>query len=144
MSVYFAKFPNSAIKIGHSSDVPYRLAQLKQYYGVPLTLLHVEAGTKADERQWHARFAGARLGKAEQFKPVPELLRSIGVEPFPGIDPDSVEFVEPVGGRRTGFKVRPSLLRGLAMLSAVEGKTESELLNEAIEEYLELRASLSA
>lgn len=138
MSLYVARFPNGAIKIGQSADVPYRLAQLRTYYGVPLELLHTEPGGKPEESAWHRRFAHARLGRSEQFRPVAELMAAIGRPMLDGIDPEAVEFVEPANGRRMGLKLRPSLNRKLSALAMLDGRTTSDLLNEAIAEFLDL------
>lgn len=95
--IYFAQLPTGSIKIGFSDDVETRLADLERHYGVPLSLLHTEPGGRTEEREWHDRFAHARFGRTEQFRPVPELMEVIGRPLLVGANPDAVEAVEPSG-----------------------------------------------
>jgi hypothetical protein len=92
MSVYFAQsLDGGPIKIGCSVDVEHRLEQLQWHYGQPLALLKVLPGGREEERAIHERFAEHRLGRTEQFRPVTEIMESIGLPLLVGPNPDAVE-----------------------------------------------------
>lgn len=76
--VYFiqAGGPGGAIKIGWSSDVSRRLAELQTANAEPLVLLTTTPGTQLTERAFHTRFGAARM-TAEWFRPCPELTNTI-------------------------------------------------------------------
>jgi len=67
--VYFVRF-GSHIKIGRSVQLWRRLAQLKR---TPEDLLAVVPGGKAEEQEFHRRFAAAKV-YAELFAPTDDLL----------------------------------------------------------------------
>jgi len=71
--VYIARDPYSKrIKIGYSTDVPRRMAEIAANTG-GAELLCSFAGDARLERLLHERFASARVD-GEWFEPVPELL----------------------------------------------------------------------
>lgn len=70
-SVYFAE-ADGRVKIGWSSKVATRIAQLQTGNASPIRLLAIEPGGRALERQLHERFADARVG-GEWFALTPDL-----------------------------------------------------------------------
>jgi hypothetical protein len=75
-SVYFAE-AGRRVKIGWSTRVATRLAQLQTGSADPIRLLGTEPGGRALERRLHERFASARIS-GEWFEPTPELLAYVG------------------------------------------------------------------
>lgn len=65
--IYFATVDGHTVKIGFASDVPARLRTLQTASHRPLHLLVVIAGSQADERQLHKRFAEHRV-QGEWFR----------------------------------------------------------------------------
>lgn len=77
--IYFLQSPDGGpLKIGYTSHVDRRRMQLETIYGRPLVLLGVIEGGRQEEAEIHERFADHRLGRTEQFHPVPEILDFIG------------------------------------------------------------------
>lgn len=78
------------IKIGHSTDLPRRLAALNQGSPTRIDLLATEPGGREHEARRHVLFGPARvvhLSSREWFYPVPPLLdlvRELGGEPSDG------------------------------------------------------------
>lgn len=68
--VYFATRADGLIKIGHSTDIPQRMAALK------IQLITSIPGGRELEQELHKRFAYCAAGR-EWFDPSPELLRYI-------------------------------------------------------------------
>lgn len=90
--IYFLQSPEGGtIKIGHSINVPGRIKQLEAHYGQPLALLATMPGGRDEEQELHARFATARIGRTEQFRPVAEIMAFIGRPLLVSPDPDAVE-----------------------------------------------------
>ena len=75
--VYFVQMGvGGPIKIGKALNVQRRIGVLQVGFPIPLTLLAVCDGGVAREREYHARFAAARL-RGEWFDPVPDLLLEV-------------------------------------------------------------------
>lgn len=78
-TIYFVQpIEGGPIKIGCTSNINRRLAQLKSHYGRPVRLLGYLHGTERTEREMHRRFAHLRIGRTEQFQASKELLDFIG------------------------------------------------------------------
>lgn len=92
--VYFIRAHTGHIKIGHSSKVLQRYADLQVSWPVPLELLAVVVGTHRLEKQLHEKFAEHRV-QGEWFNPAPELLAVIDQAKC---DP----YTRPVPPRRVG------------------------------------------
>lgn len=69
--VYFIE-ANGLVKIGHTTDIIYRYRTIAATSPVPVTLIGQIPGTRADERQLHARFDAYR-SHGEWFKKEGEL-----------------------------------------------------------------------
>ena len=110
MPIYFAQATDGGpIKIGCSVNVPFRIKQLEAHYGQSLALLATMPGGVEDEKAIHARFAGHRLGKTEQFQPVAEIMAFIGRPLLVAADPDAVEVMPKAPPRkRQGPGGRPN------------------------------------
>ena len=74
--IYFIRAATGHIKIGTATDLKERLSNLQAGNPMPLTVLAVVPGKRAEERALHAEFAEYRAA-GEWFKPVPELLARI-------------------------------------------------------------------
>lgn len=75
--VYFIRSGSDGpIKIGFSSSLKDRFADLSRMNGQPITLLGWIRGELEDERALHVRFSASRL-HGEWFSPTSELLRLI-------------------------------------------------------------------
>jgi T5orf172 domain len=75
--VYFIQgISGGAIKIGHTTDLPKRLATLQTGYPEPLCVLKTIRGGKPTEQALHTKFAAANK-QGEWFNPVDELLKYI-------------------------------------------------------------------
>lgn len=94
--IYFAQFPTGSIKIGCSTQVEKRLRGIMQHHKSDLILLATQEGDREREKEIHKRFRDIRLKTSEQFKPSPELLQFIGLEPDPSVDWQNVKAVPPV------------------------------------------------
>lgn len=70
--VYFVADEEGFIKIGHTSNLPARLASLKTGSRQELTLIAQHAGSRDDEVATHRRFAHLRK-RGEWFEPGAEL-----------------------------------------------------------------------
>lgn len=70
--IYFARREDGAVKIGWSSDVMRRMAELRKATGRNVVFLAAYPGAKPDELALHARFA-AFLIEGEWFTANPEL-----------------------------------------------------------------------
>lgn len=75
--VYFLRRSNGDIKIGFTGFFDQRLATLRGEHG-PLDILLVAQGGRMVEGFLHRRFAHARIGGTEWFKPRADLLAFIG------------------------------------------------------------------
>jgi hypothetical protein len=74
--VYFIQSAGSEIKIGKAVDVQSRLKGLQTSHPHALTILAITDGGKAQEAEYHARFAVHRL-HGEWFSPHPDILAEI-------------------------------------------------------------------
>lgn len=70
--IYFAQRDDGAVKIGWSSDVMRRVAELRKATGANVILLAAFPGDKPDELRLHARFAAHALD-GEWFAPNREI-----------------------------------------------------------------------
>jgi hypothetical protein len=73
----------NSVTIGHSDNIPVRIAQLEHHYGLPLRLLAMLEGGILEERAIHEKFAHLRYGSTDQFRAVPELMAFLGCPPQP-------------------------------------------------------------
>ena len=90
--IYFMQSQGGGpVKIGHSLNVEARRKGLEAHYGTPLIILATRPGGRSEEAEMHARFAHLRLGRTEQFRPAPDLMKFIGRPLFVGANSDSVE-----------------------------------------------------
>lgn len=81
--VYFIRAGVSGpVKIGTARDPRKRLSGLQTSTAVPLRILGVVVGGRAQERAFHEQFAHLRL-RGEWFVPEPELLQFIAKEASP-------------------------------------------------------------
>lgn len=88
--IYFLQSPSGGpVKIGHSVNVPARVAKLVAYYGQPLSILATMEGGRSEERVIHGRFAHLRFGRTEQFRPDRELMEFIQRPLLVGATPDA-------------------------------------------------------
>jgi hypothetical protein len=83
--------PGGAIKIGKADDVERRLIALRFKYGPGVEILKVVRGSYPREKRLKARFADHRFTFTEQFRPVPALMRYMGLCPIRRVDPEMVE-----------------------------------------------------
>lgn len=72
--VYYVRLDADRIKIGFSSKLRARLSALRVH---PSALLACEPGGRALEHERHVQFAAYRMGRSEDFEPVPALLEWI-------------------------------------------------------------------
>lgn len=94
--VYFLQPTDGGpIKIGYTDNLDQRRLQLQFHYGTPLALLATMDGGKEVERAIHERFAAHRIGRTEQFRPVPELLAFIDRPLLASPNPNAVEAITP-------------------------------------------------
>jgi hypothetical protein len=70
--VYFLEATDGMIKIGYTTSLSRRIAELEIEHG-PLKVLGWICGDEKREAELHTRFKNWRLGKAEWFLPNPEL-----------------------------------------------------------------------
>jgi hypothetical protein len=90
--IYFLQSVNGGpIKIGCTTNLPVRVAQLEATYGQPLALLGSREGDRKTEAEIHAKFAHLRFGKTEQFRPAADLMSFIGKPLLVDPNPDAVE-----------------------------------------------------
>ena len=86
--VYFVRC-GDLVKIGTSNDVYQRMSSIRTMTPLPLELLAIGAGSRAEEADLHARFAHLRQ-HGEWFTAAPELLAfiaqipSVAMEEVPG------------------------------------------------------------
>lgn len=93
--IYFIQAgEDGPIKIGRTSSVPQRMANLQVGNPSPLRLL----GCIPEEHEWHARFYGFNVS-GEWFEPRPSLLRFIGEYSVPDEDAFWGDPREPTPGR---------------------------------------------
>lgn len=74
--IYFVQAETGQIKVGLALDVERRLAQIRTMSPVPIRLLAIVEGGRAQEHQYHKRFADHRL-HGEWFNPHPDILAEI-------------------------------------------------------------------
>lgn len=74
--IYFVRAENGPIKIGTTGRLEWRLRSLRGQSPVPLELLGSVPGNRADEHEFHRRFAEHRL-HGEWFDPHPDILVEI-------------------------------------------------------------------
>lgn len=103
--IYFLQSVNGGpIKIGFSTDIQRRHAELETHYDQPLVLLATMKGDRRTESEIHHRFAHLRLGRTEQFRPGPELMAFIGRPLF--VNQGDVELMD---ASRAGTLIRVSV-----------------------------------
>lgn len=143
MAVYFVMLGDAGpIKIGFSDNVPKRMGELERHYGVTPTLLHTEPGGRPEEDAWHERFAEARLGRTEQFRPVPELMDAIGLPLLVSENPDAVEAVQTVADSgMEAVKLPADVVRSARILAAYTGDPLAEMLADMLRPLLIERES---
>lgn len=91
MPVYFMQpVGGGPVKIGSTTDVVRRQAELETYYSREMVLLGTIPGGADEEKEVHARFDRLRLGRTEQFKPALELMQFIGQPLLVDPNPDAV------------------------------------------------------
>lgn len=132
--IYFAQFPTGGIKIGFSDNPPQRIKQLEAHYGVPLSVLAVLPGDRAMEAEWHERFASARLGRTEQFQPVPELMAAIGCPLLVGANPEAIEVVPPCRSHENVIRLSPEAVRWARIASGYTGESMAEYVSRLVAE----------
>lgn len=88
-TVYFIGIePDGPIKIGTAINVKERLCTLQTAVPMPLSILATCEGGRAKEREYHSRFAHARM-RGEWFERVPDLLAELsGLENRTGLKDD--------------------------------------------------------
>lgn len=96
-AVYFVRAGDSnAVKIGWSTDVARRIAELQTANAAPLHLLATMAGTMVTERSLHSRFAHARTredgGEWFDLRAAPDLLVTINtLRGLAGLTPIAID-----------------------------------------------------
>jgi hypothetical protein len=101
--IYFAQLPTGTIKIGSSTNVGKRIADLERHYQQSVSLVRTMEGGLETEREIQKRFAHLRFdtrerrsgSKLEQFRPAADLMEFIGLPVLVSANPDAVEAVEP-------------------------------------------------
>lgn len=83
---YFWGHRKRRIKIGATSHPDMRARTLRYQFGFGSFLAIVPGGERV-EREYHARFAEHRLGKAEMFAPHPDILAEIDRLTSPSPEP---------------------------------------------------------
>lgn len=130
--IYFVQQDETGpIKIGCTTNVDKRLAQLQIGSAVPLRLLGVMTGHHAQEASLHEQFAKDRL-EGEWFSPSRELLEYI--ERWARIHADSTPPSRKKKRRVPHNQSRPSILRDKPLRPRNVGLTGDEVL-DAVDEY---------
>jgi hypothetical protein len=128
------------VKIGTSVNVDVRRKQLEWDYGRSLVLLATLPGGRDEERALHQRFAAHRLGRTEQFRPVPELMEFIGRPLLVGANPESVEVMGvPSELTRVRLELDEAEHRRLRLAAAEENVSLTVLARRLINEALDQR-----
>jgi hypothetical protein len=133
--IYFVQAKSGgSVMIGFTNNLDSRLKQLQATYGRELVVLATMEGGLAEERGILSRFEHLRLGRAEQFRPSPELMEFIGRPVLSESNSDAIEAIPQAGA----FLQRSSL----AWKQAVEAFAEwdrapsvSDLIDRAIIAY---------
>lgn len=150
--IYFVQgLEGGPIKIGCTVDLKIRLKALEAHYGQPLALLATMPGGLEEEQAIHAKFAAARLGRTEQFRPVAEIMVFIGKPLLVSADPDVVEAMPKAirkkallpawRANRTAHlhqRVSPEWLDWLREIARVRKRTLIDIIMESCETYANL------
>jgi hypothetical protein len=128
--IYFVQaISGGPIKIGFSDNVSARVRQLEAHYGQPLAILATMPGDREDEREIHGRFATARMGRTEQFRPVAEIMAFIGCSIIVDIDPYAVEVMEAAD---TSVKLDVDVVRIAKIVAAYRDVSLAEYLSNTL------------
>jgi hypothetical protein len=119
------------IKIGTTDNLDTRLRVLEADYGRPLAVLATRPGGRAEERQWHRRFAHLRLGRTEQFRPAAELLEAIGRPLLVGPNPEAAEVMD---NELKPVRITEEALDLARIASSYTGETMSDYVSRIVAE----------
>ncbi len=107
--IYFVQsIEGGPVKIGFTDDLGTRLKALEFSYRCGLAVLATLPGGRDEERSLHERFSHLRFGRTKQFRPAPDLMAFIDRPLLVGVNPDTVEPMEPTGRKPTALTVKGS------------------------------------
>jgi hypothetical protein len=133
--IYFLQpLDGGPVKIGHSADVDARRRQLESHYGRPLALLATMEGGREEEAVIHHQFRQHRLGRTEQFRPVPELLAFIGRPLLVDPNPEAVEPIE-ASIREIRLLVSNAFADWLNRVARFDRTSAAALIDRAVTRY---------
>ena len=136
--VYFVRC-GELIKIGTSTDVHQRVASIRTMTPLPVELVAIAAGSRAEESVLHARFAHLRQ-HGEWFTATPELLAYIAEGPAVAVDADLDERVDEADAEEwVSVSARLDGVAEIDRLAEAEDRDRSSMIRILLREAIAAR-----